>query len=587
MEGFRKVKTSAKIIKYKPEEIIPLVLDTMKMISDTVGRTFGPGGLNVIIESTLPGLPNINTKDGVTVFRHLGHIDPTRHLLIEQARDAAVRTASEAGDGTTTATILSEAIVRHMYGYCGANEKVSPQKVMRTVREVVSNVIEPMLMDASQPVTIENQDLLRKVATISANGDKEMAKAVIDAFNLVGFGENSHVTIQELNGPGGYEVELIDGYPIQIGYEDSCRNYYNAFINDRANNCARLEKPVFLLYDGQVKDIGSVQMLLEEVGKAWQENDFSHNVVLVAHGFSEMVLQNLMMNFMSKETINVFPLRTPMSQISNSQSQFLHDLAAFTGASILDPVHNKPSKVNNLDVLGSNMSLFEAYRFRANIVGNPDPDLVEMRADELEQNIKNAESEIEKTLLEERLGKLTKGIAKLKIFAATSGDLKERHDRCEDAVCAVRGSLRDGVLPGGCRMWLTLAKVLQSSADVPEEAKYVLANAMLDVFNKMMSNAGYSVDEITIISGKLFSNDEIVYDLETQKYGDPFELGILDSTPAVVQSIRNATSIATILGTLGATICFPRDNELERMESMDNNHFLQQTEVANPANERL
>ena len=474
-----------------------------------------------------------------------------------------------------------------MYGYCGANLKVSPQKVMRTVREVVSKTIEPLLVEASQPVSIENQDMLRKVATISANGDKEMADAVIKAFNLVGFGENSHVTIQELNGPGGYEVELIDGYPIQIGYEDSCKNYYNGFINDRANNCARLEKPVFLLYDGQVKDIGSIQILLEAVGKAWQESDFNHNVILVAHGFSERVLQDLMMNFMSKETINVFPLRTPMSQIINGQSQFLHDLAAFTGASILDPVHNKPNKVDNLDVLGANMSLFEAYRFRANIVGDPDPDLVEIRADELEQNIKNAESEIEKSLLEERLGKLTKGIAKLKIFAATSGDLKERHDRCEDAVCAVRGSLRDGVLPGGCRMWLTLAKILQTSSEIPKEAQYVLSNAMLDTFNKMMSNAGYSEDEITEISGKLFADDNLVYDVENQVYGDPFELGILDSTPAVVQAIRNATSIATILGTLGATICFPRDNDLERMESMENSHFLEQTQATNPANERL
>lgn len=587
MSGFRRVKTSAKIIKYQPNDIIPLVLDTMKMISDTVGRTFGPGGLNVIIESTLPGLPNINTKDGVTVFRHMGHIDPTRHLLIEQARDAAVRTGEEAGDGTTTATILSEAIVRYMYQFCENNPKTSPQKVMRIVREVVSKYIEPMLSEASQPVTVENQDMLKKVAAISANGDKEMADAVIKAFNLVGFGENSHVTIQELNGAGGYEVELIDGYPIQIGYEDSCKNYYNAFINDRANNCCRLEKPVFLLYDGQIKDIGSIQILMEAIGQAWQERDFNHNVILVAHGFSEAVLQQLMMNFMSKETINVFPLRTPMSQLSNSQNQFLHDLAAFTGASILDPIHNKPSKVDTLDVLGSDMSLFEAYRFRANIVGNPDADLVEIRAEEIEQNIKNAESEIEKTLLEERLGKLTKGIAKLKIYAATSGDLKERHDRCEDAVCAVRGSLRDGVLPGGCRMWLTLSKILQSSKDFPVEAKFVLSSAMLVTFDKMMFNAGYSEDEVNEIATKLFTDDNIVFDVENQEYGDPFELGVLDSTPAVVQSIRNATSIATILGTLGATICFPRDSDLERMESMENNHFLQQTQFSNPANERL
>lgn len=584
---FRKVKTSAKIIKYNKKELIDLVLYTMKLIVDTVGSTFGPGGKNVIIESTLPGLPNINTKDGVTVFRHLGHIDPTCHLLIEQARDAAVRTASEAGDGTTTATILSEAIVRYMYLYCEKNPKVSPQKVMRNVREVVSKYIEPMLIEASQPVTVENQDMLEKVATISANGDKEMASAVIKAFNLVGFGENSHVTIQELNGPGGYEVELIDGYPVQIGYEDSCRNYYNGFINDRANNCCRLEKPVFLLYDGQVRDIGSIQMLLEAVGKAWQERDFNHNVILVAHGFSEQVLQDLMMNFMSKETINVFPLRTPMSQVANSQSHFLHDLAAFTGASILDPVHNKPSNVDNLEVLGLGISLFESYRFRSNIVGNPDADLIEIRAEEIEQNIKNAESEIEKTLLEERLGKLTKGIAKLKIFAATSGDLKERHDRCEDAVCAVRGSLRDGVLPGGCRMWLTLAKILQSSEEFPEEASFVLANSMLDTFNKMMSNAGYTEDEINEIAAKLFADDNLVYDVENQECGDAFDLGILDSTPAVVQAIRNAASIATILGTLGATICFPRDNDLERMESMENSQFLQQTQCSNPANERL
>jgi chaperonin GroEL len=585
----RKAKTAPKIFETNQKFIKNKVLSTMGRVADAVGRTMGPGGRNVLIESDYPGIPNKNTKDGVTVFKSLGAVDAYEHLIIEQARDVAQRTATEAGDGTTTATVLAHSIIANLFAFCEQHPKYSPQRAARRISKVTREVLVPFVKSRSIAVTEDNKHLLKMVAKISANGDEDMANAVIQAFEEIGYGDASHVTIRELSGSPGYKVERIDGFPIPIGYEDSIGKFHTAFINDQANLRCYLEKPLFLLFDGVINDLVTISPLLNSIGEKYVAGDADFkNVVIFAHGFSEAVLTQFAFNFADPNTINVLPVVTPMAQYVNSQMQFLHDMAAFTGAKVFG-LKDQLGTATVSD-LGSNMESFECYRFRSTVIGDPDPVNVEVRADQLKQMKENAESQAEAGWLEERLGKITNGIAKLTIYGGSNGELKEAHDRCEDAVCAVRSAIGHGALPGGCRLSIDMALKLGQELEEGDPARDVLMASLLSLPSRLLDNAGYHAEEIQSILEKLISDPELVYDIENEKFGKAEELGLFDATKAVSESLSNAVSIASVLGTMGGLVCHPRDAEYERSEARADSEYMRAVDnpnqFTNEANER-
>jgi chaperonin GroEL len=588
--SYRKAKTAPKIFQVDREFIKAKILNTMYKISEAVGRTLGPGGENLLLESDYPGLPNKNTKDGVTVFKSLGAIDPYEHLIIEQARDAATRTATEAGDGTTTATVLAYNIIHNLFDFCQKNPKYSPQKATRRIAKVVNDLLLPYIETRAIKVGIDNKVLLKNVATISANGDSEMADAVIQAFEEIGYGDSSHVTIRELSGKKNYVVERIDGFPIPMGFEESIGKMHTAFINDQANQRCYLEKPLFLLYDGNMNDLVMALPLLQSLGDKYvtEGNSDYKNLVIFAHGFSENVLTSLAFNFSNPNTMNVLPMITPMAQFMNSQTHFLHDLAAFTGAKVFG-MKDQISSAQSAD-LGSGMESFEAYRFRCTVIGNPDPVNVEVRAEDLKVMKKNAESEAERFILEERIGKITNGIAKLTIYGGSNGELKEAHDRCEDAVCAVRSAISHGAVPGGCRLAIDMALLLAGKIEEGDPAREVLMPSLLALPSKLLDNAGYNTEEISETIGHLVRNEDLVYDVENQLFGKAEELGLFDATKAVSESLSNAVSIASILGTCGGLVCYPRDDVFERSEAKADSEYMKTVEnpnqFVNESNER-
>lgn len=568
----RKVKSSPKMFKSNPQELKSIVLKTMNRISEIVGATFGPGGKNVLIESDYPGIPNKNTKDGVTVFSSLGASNSYEHLIIEQARDAAKRTATEAGDGTTTSSILSAALVENLYAFTEKNSKYSPQKAARRMNKMIREILVPEIQKKSIPITDDNKNLLHMVANISANGDTDMADAVIKAFELIGYGDSSHVTIKEMSGPYGYEVSLIEGFPIQMGYEESIGKFHPAFINDQSTQRCVLEKPLFLLFDGQISDLVSIKDVLEGLGSDYANGNSEYkNLVIFAHGYSDNVLTQLAFNFANPNTINVVPMVVPRDQFINAETHLLMDISAFTGAKIFG-MKDSISQAKPSD-LGSGMTLFEAYRFRSTIVGDSDPVNIEVRAEDLKKQKKSAESVLEERWLDERLGKLTSGIAKLVIYGGSNGELKEAHDRCEDAVCAVRSAISKGALPGGCRIFLDLAIKLQTEFSEDEIASEILIPSLMVPITRLLDNAGYSEQESDQIITKLLTERDIVYDVENQVFGKAEDLGVFDSTPAVEESLKNAGSIATVMGTIGGIVAFPRDDQFERSEASADRDF--------------
>jgi chaperonin GroEL len=569
----RKAKSAPKIFEVDEKILKKKVLSAMSRVSRAVGRTLGPGGRNILIESDYPGIPNKNTKDGVTVFKSLGSVDAYEHLIIEQARDAAMRTASEAGDGTTTATVLSHALIENLFDFCEKNPKYSPQKAARRIAKVTDSILVPYILERSIKIDENNQQLLKMVAQISANGDEEMATAVIKAFEEIGYGDASHVTIRELSGKKNYTVERIDGFPIPMGYEDSIGKLHTAFINDVANQRCYLENPLFLLFDGQVNDLVGIMPLIVELGNKYiNEKDGKYkNLVIFSHGFSENVLVNLAFNFSDPNTINVLPLVTPMAQFVNSQLHFLQDLSAFTGAKIFG-MQNQLATATLAD-LGTGMTSVESYRFRTTVIGDPEPINIEARAEELKKMMENGESQAEKIWLQERLGKITNGIAKLTIYGGSNGELKEAHDRCEDAVCSVRAAISHGALPGGARVAIDLALKLGAELEEGDPAREVLVPSLMALPLRLLDNAGYKSEEVSEVISKLVMDSTLVYDIENQKFGKAEELGLFDATKAVSESLSNAVSIAVILGTMGGMVCHPRDDVFERDEARLDSEF--------------
>jgi len=611
-ESYGKVKSVAKNVTVKGPDLDSKVLSTMKRTADIVGATLGPGGNPVLVERQEYGLPSYVTKDGVTVFQSLGFLDPTEHAIMETARDASVRTNSEAGDGTTTATVLSEAIVRLMNEYTKKHPRVSPQFVVRELERCFREDIDPTIKSLSCTASRDNEEgigFLRSVARISTNGDSPLADAVIDCFEISG--DQGNVTITETSGPSSYEVEHVDGYSIGTGYEESCGKWYGKFINDPATQRCVLEKPVVVLYHGQINDIGTVRLLMEAVGDAWQtsrggeEGEFNGNVILMATGFSDVVLGIFATNFNIPSMLSVFPLVVPKSPMLGGQYELLADISALTGARIFDPINDHPDSLPYLEAqrqgqlkdllheyLGPGIDRFEAGRYRSNVLGMANEDDVLVRIDELQAQIENAASRLDKMLLEERMAKLSGGIAKLVVRGPSNGELKEKRDRAEDAVCAVRGAISDGFLPGGGWTLLYLAEMLDKrGSDILSE---VLVPALRSPVERLYSNAGLITEEdreevlkpiLTAIRNNAKKHKYLVYDVLEGKHVDAYESGLLDSTPAVLEAIRNSLSIASLLGCLGGTIVYARDLELERQEALDNSEWLRNAGV-NPANER-
>jgi chaperonin GroEL len=586
----RKAKDAPKIYMTDPLKLKHMVLNTMRKVSEIVGSTLGPGGKNCLLESDYPGIPNKNTKDGVTVFKSLGSIDPYEHLIIEQARDAAIKTATEAGDGTTTATVLSYAIIQNLFEFCEKNPKYSPQKAARKITKVAHDLLVPFIRSRSIAITEDNKHFLKMVAKVSANGDEELADSVMECFEQIGFGDSSHITIRELSGPHGYKVEKIDGFPIPIGLEESIGRLHTAFINDQGNQRCFLEKPLFLLFDGQINDLVTFLPLLDALGKKYVEegNSDYKNLVIFSYGYSENVLTQLAFNFANPNTLNVLPVVAPLAPFMNSQLHFLHDLAAFTGAKVFG-LRDQISTATPQD-LGAGMEMFECYRFRSTVVGDPDPTNVEFRADELRTLLQQPEGQADKMFLIERLGKITNGIAKLTIYGGSNGELREIHDRSEDAICALRSAITNGALPGGGRIALDMAIKLAEELPEGDPAREVLIPSLIALPNRLLDNAGYISEEISEILTKLTNDQNIVYDIENQVFGKAEELGLLDAAKAVEEAVVNAVSIASVLGTMGGIVCHPRDAEFERTEARADAEFGRAVSTpdkyVNEANER-
>jgi len=566
-----KPKSAGKIMMPASPDLTNYVLNTLEHMAKMAGSTLGPGGRQVLIERGEMGMEPIMTKDGVTVIKNLGYGDAINQLILESARAAALRTASEAGDGTTTATVLSAAIARYTDELSKENPRMSPQKIVREMYKLVPEIKEKVQGYSITADGDNYKEVLLNVATLSANGDQELSESVLEAFDLVG--EEGNLTIVEATGSSKYVVERISGYTVDQGYEETLKKFSNGFINDRSGTLIGMENPIVLLYDGVINDLSQVFDALQKISDYFDKVNHPYkNVALVAHGFSDTVIGNLHVNWNHPDTINVLPILTPQTAIINWRTQFLYDLQAYTGSPVFNPI-DKPIVDLDPEAMTKNnlVTNIECGRFRTSIISNEDIDLIEERVDELKEQLKNPESQYEENDLNVRIGKLTSGISRLYVYGPSQGETREKRDRAEDAWMAIRGAVKGGACPGGGWVLVRLAAdMLLASEKLPETPKkmalLILSQALLYPVEFLYKNYGYTDEEFEDKRGELLLNDEKVFDVDAQEWVPIHAL--LDSVPAVTEAIENSISIASLLGTIGGIISFNRNPESDRREQI-------------------
>lgn len=558
-------KSKAKTIVADKVKIKELVNSSLHTMADIVGATLGPGGRGVILERE--GLAPLVTKDGVTVAKSLGVANAEANIIVDSAKEICLRTAKQAGDGTTTAIVLASAITKHGLDFLDKNPKYNPQRMVNELNDLYSTVITPFLKKNARPVK-ERHELVN-VATISANGDSVIATAAVEA--VIAAGEDGQVLIEEADHES-IKVETIDGCIVTTGLKD-IGSIGLAFINDRAGQQAKMDSGLIFLYDGTINDLkvpAAIQQAVEGTDL------YGKPIIVFAHGFSDIVLDKFAKS--TKGGYTVVPVKTPLGGVANSRSMFLFDMAAYSNATVFDPasvdfaVENENLEEGFGNFITAKINMYETF-----ITSESDQEKIEARIAELKSIMQVAPSDREKMFAKAAISKLTGGVSTIWVGGGSELEAREKKARVEDAVEAVRSAIAEGIVPGGCMVQLKLSQMIASSSNF-KPSWQIMVEALNHPFNLLMSNCGENAEEIRglINQSKTWEQEglpSIVFDANTHTVCDPFEAGIIEPAKVCRVSIGNALSVTSLLVTLGGIVVTPRDFTLENQLALSRDAF--------------
>jgi chaperonin GroEL len=548
-------KSKSKDIIHDDEQLSKIVGETLSKMAAIVGSTMGPGGRTVLIERE--GMAPLATKDGVTVAKSLGLDKAEYNIVVEAAKEICLNTAKDAGDGTTTAIVLADAITKHGHEFVKGNKKYNPQRIINELEDCYDEVIVPYIRKQAKDASTEAK--LIDVATISANGDKRIAKAVVEA--VMAAGDDGTVLIEEAQGDE-MRVETISGYIITAGLKE-LGQLGPMFMNDKANQQSKMENGHVFLYDGSINDakvLGYLESALQEDEFGNQSYDGSP-VIIIAHEFSDTAMDILAKN--TKKGITFCPVKTPRSGLPNSRTIFLEDIAAYTNGTIFDIStidQIEKEKLGKFTTAKSN--LYETF-----IDADIDSERINDRVAELKAIENACFSDMDKMHVKANIAKLTCGIATIHVGGVSDLIVRERKGRVEDAVEAVRSAIAEGIISGGCKIQLELSSLIANHKN-KKDSWVIMEKALLVPFKLLLSNCGENFDEIypQMVGKKIF-------DANMHEFVDPFKAGIIEPAKVARVAIGNALSVASLLFNVGGIVCVPRDSQLENQLAMSKQAF--------------
>jgi len=548
-------RSKAKDIIHDKDRLNEIVSSVVDKMATVVGSTLGPGGKPVLIERE--GKAPLISKDGVTVAKALGVHRAEENIIVEACKEICINTAKDAGDGTTTAIVLANAITKHGQHFVKNNAKYNPQRIVNELEELYDEVMVPFIK--SKAKNISDEESLISVATISANGDKRIARTVVEA--VMSAGEDGHILIEEAQGDE-MRVENIDGYIVTSGLKD-IGQLGPMFMNDKSNQQCKMDAGYVFLYNGSINDTKALGYLEQ----ALQEDEFGNlsydgsPVIIAAHDFSDATLDMIASN--AKKGIALCPVKTPRSGLPNSKTILLEDLSAYTGATLYDPSNIGDMSYEGLGTfLSAKSNLYETF-----ILANIDSDRINSRVSELKSIESACFSEMDRMHVKSHIAKLTGGISTIYVGGVSDLKVRERKARVEDAVEAVRSAIAEGIIPGGCKIQLQLSEHIEKHKD-KKESWIIMSNALKEPFKLLLENCGEDHEEIL---SKLKHNE--VFDANMHEFVNPFEAGIIEPAKVARVSIGNALSVASLLITIGGIVCSPRDSNAEMQMEMSKQAF--------------
>ncbi len=519
------------------EEARRALVKGVNTIANVVKVTLGPKGRNVVLDKGY-GAPTI-TKDGVTVAKEVEVEDKFENAGVELVKEVASKTNDDVGDGTTTATVLAQAIV--VEGLKNVTAGANPVALKRGIDKCVDAIVKELKEKIAKPV---EQNEIANVAAISAN-DKEIGRKIADAMMVVG--KDGVITVEESQS-FGMEIETVQGMRFDKGYVSPY------MVTNAERMEAEYNDPYILITDKKISSIHDVLPLLEKVAQGGKKD-----IVIIAEEVEGEALTTFVLNKL-RGTFNVLAVKAP--GFGDRRKEMLQDIAILTGGKVITEDIGLKLDGTNLEDLGQAHKVIATKEFTTIVKGKGDEKAIQERVAQIKKTIEQTDSDFDKKKLQERLAKLAGGVAIIKVGAATETEMKEVKHRIEDAVGATKAAVEEGVVPGGGVALLRAVKALESLHLENEEAVAVsiLKRALEEPLRQIAANAG--VDGAVVVEEVKKQSGNIGYNAATGVYEDMVKAGIIDPAKVTRSALQNAASIAGMFLTTEAVITdIPKKDE--------------------------
>ena len=527
----------AKIIKFD-EDARRAMERGVNALADTVKVTLGPKGRNVVLSKSF-GSPQI-TNDGVTIAREIELPDPYENMGAQLVKEVATKTNDVAGDGTTTATILAQAIIRE--GLKNVAAGANPMILRKGIQKAVEAAVEEL---KNITKTVETSEEIAQIASISA-GDEEIGKLISQAMDEVG--KDGVITVEESK-TMGTDLTVVEGMQFDRGYLSAY------MVTNTEKMEAVLENPYILITDKKITNIQEVLPVLEQIVQT------GRSLVIIAEDVEGEALATLVVNKL-RGTFNCVAVKAP--GFGDRRKDMLRDIAILTGGQVISEELGLDLKETTLDMLGNAGTVKIDKENTVIVNGGGKKEEIDERAKQIKAQYDESTSEFDKEKLQERLAKLTGGVAVINVGAATETEMKEKKLRIEDALNATRAAVEEGLVSGGGVALLnTISAVSKTAESLEGDAKTgakIIEKALEEPVRQIAINAGL---EGSVIVEKIKNSDKgIGFDALSEKYVNMIEAGIVDPTKVVRSALQNAASVASMLLTTEAAVADePKENE--------------------------